>query len=143
MSGALLTGPTGSSLEPGDPSWRRQPGLQDNWSLPRLNGRGHEDQVRGPCLPSVTCESQPSAEVLLCPQVTAQGGWNSSGKSDETPDWFTGTCLRVSYEAVAPITKPQILARESSASSLASTGQILKGAQWIASPQSSFARVMY
>lgn len=72
--GPLLTGPTGSSLEPGEPGWRREQGLQDNCSLPRLNDKGHEDQVQGPCLASAACESQASAEFPLCPQVMAQGG---------------------------------------------------------------------
>lgn len=114
MKGGIVRGlthwPTGSSLEPGEPGWRREQGLPDNCSLPRLNDKGHEDQVRGPCLASVARESQASAEFLLCAQVMAQGGWDPSGKSDATLGWFTGTCPSLGCSTVAVIGKPQIIA---------------------------------
>lgn len=88
--------------------------------------------MRGPCLASVACESQASAEFLLCPQVTAQGGWNPSGKSDETLGWFIGTCPGLNCLTVAVISKPQINhrhSRESSSSSCPSLAQICGVAQ--------------
>lgn len=110
LSGSLTHWPTGSSLQPGEPDWEIEQRLQDNWSLPRLNDKGHGDQVRGPCLASVACESQPSADFLLRPQVVAQRGWDSSGKSEMPLGWLTGTCPNLSCSTVAPIRKPQIIA---------------------------------